>query len=188
MKTKILSLLFLLATAQSALASQAFMPQGKDELIPWGAADLCKREPDPVLCGPAGDTVRVHMDDEHKNQMNEVQNQVNIHVVFKTDQELYGKIEFWTVADKYGDCEDYVLLKRKMLIEKGWPAASLDVAIGVAGNGEPHAILIVHGDNVDYVLDNLTRTPARNWIVGDYQWFKISVGGSIMHWRAIDVK
>ena len=42
---------------------------------------------------------------------------VNASVKYKTDLGQYNVPEFWTVAGKYGDCEDYALLKRKMLID-----------------------------------------------------------------------
>ena len=39
-----------------------------------------------------------------------------------TDMDHWGVIEKWSLpTDGYGDCEDYVLLKRKMLIDAGWP-------------------------------------------------------------------
>ncbi|RYE51026.1 MAG: transglutaminase, partial [Hyphomicrobiales bacterium] len=42
---------------------------------------------------------------------------VNETVKPMTDQEHWGTIERWSYpTDGYGDCEDYVLLKRKMLI------------------------------------------------------------------------
>ena len=49
-----------------------------------------------------------------------INSDVNASVKYKTDLEQYGVPEFWTVAGKYGDCEDYALLKRKMLIDAGF--------------------------------------------------------------------
>jgi predicted transglutaminase-like cysteine proteinase len=37
-----------------------------------------------------------------------------------------GTIEKWSYPDDgYGDYEDYVLLKRRMLIQAGWPREAL---------------------------------------------------------------
>ena len=35
-----------------------------------------------------------------------------------TDYQIFGVEEVWTLPTNYGDCEDYVLLKQKMLIAK----------------------------------------------------------------------
>jgi predicted transglutaminase-like cysteine proteinase len=57
--------------------------------------------------------------------------------VNETDLEHWGVVERWSYPDDgYGDCEDYVLLKRRMLIQSGWP------------------LLTVTTDKGDYVLDN----------------------------------
>jgi len=35
--------------------------------------------------------------------------------------EHWGVVERWSYPDDgYGDCEDYVLLKRRMLMQAGW--------------------------------------------------------------------
>ncbi len=39
-----------------------------------------------------------------------------------TDQDLFGKDEVWAYPDRAGDCEDFVLLKRKNLMQKGFCA------------------------------------------------------------------
>ena len=36
-----------------------------------------------------------------------INSDVNASVKYKTDLGQYGVPEFWTVAGKYGDCEDY---------------------------------------------------------------------------------
>jgi predicted transglutaminase-like cysteine proteinase len=47
-----------------------------------------------------------------------------------TDPEHWGVVDRWSYPDDgYGDCEDYVLLKRRMLIQSGWPRAALLVTV-----------------------------------------------------------
>ena len=67
---------------------------------------------------------------------------VNTSVQPVTDLELYGKVEVWTypTANK-GDCEDYVLLKRRMLIERGCPESTLLITVVRDENNEGHAVL-----------------------------------------------
>lgn len=73
-----------------------------------------------------------------------------------TDQEIYNTEEHWAYPTNYGDCEDYVLMKRHMLMERGWPASSLLITVVRQPNGEGHAVLTVRTDKADYVLDNLS--------------------------------
>ena len=61
-----------------------------------------------------------------------------------TDMDHWGVIEKWSLpTDGYGDCEDYVLLKRKMLIDAGWPREALLITVVRDKKGEGHAVLTV---------------------------------------------
>lgn len=72
-----------------------------------------------------------------------------------TDLEHWGVIERWSYPDDgYGDCEDYVLLKRRMLIQSGWPREALLVTVVRDKENKTHAVLTVTTDKGDYILDN----------------------------------
>lgn len=72
-----------------------------------------------------------------------------------TDLEHWGVIERWSYPDDgYGDCEDYVLLKRRMLIQSGWPREALLVTVVRDKEIKTHAVLTVTTDKGDYILDN----------------------------------
>lgn len=72
-----------------------------------------------------------------------------------TDQEHWGVIERWSLpTDGYGDCEDYVLLKRKMLVEAGWPREALLITVVRDKRGDGHAVLTVKTDRGEFILDN----------------------------------
>ena len=87
-----------------------------------------------------------------------VNNWVNQTIKPLTDLEHWGVVERWSYPnDGYGDCEDYVLLKRRMLIESGWPREALLVAVVRDKKEEGHAVLTVTTDKGDYVLDNQTE-------------------------------
>ena len=76
-----------------------------------------------------------------------------------TDIEHWGVVDRWSYPDDcYGDCEDYVLLKRRMLIQYGWPREALLVTVVHNEKDEGHAVLTVTTDKGDYILDNRTRT------------------------------
>ncbi len=54
-----------------------------------------------------------------------------------TDMDHWGVVEKWSYPDDgYGDCEDYVLLKRRMLMEAGWPREALLITVVRDKKGE----------------------------------------------------
>lgn len=123
-------------------------------------------------------------------QLRRVQREVNADTQYRTDLELYGKREFWAVAEGEGDCEDYALAKRRRLLKLGWPADTLRIATCWAegargpGTGGYHAVLVAVTDRGDFVLDN-----RRHWVVPweelPYHWDKIQVAGE-RDWRRIE--
>jgi predicted transglutaminase-like cysteine proteinase len=80
---------------------------------------------------------------------------VNVNIRPMTDLEHWGVIERWSYPDDgYGDCEDYVLLKRRLLITAGWPREALLITVVRDRKDEGHAVLTVKTDHGEYVLDN----------------------------------
>jgi len=72
-----------------------------------------------------------------------------------TDLDHWGVVERWNYPDDgYGDCEDYVLLKRKMLVKAGWPREALLITVVRDKKGEGHAVLTVKTNRGEFVLDN----------------------------------
>ncbi|MGN6571224.1 MAG: transglutaminase-like cysteine peptidase, partial [Pseudolabrys sp.] len=67
----------------------------------------------------------------------------------------WGVVERWNYPDDgYGDCEDYVLQKRKMLIKAGWPREALLITVVRDKNGDGHAVLTVKTNRGEFALDN----------------------------------
>jgi predicted transglutaminase-like cysteine proteinase len=88
-------------------------------------------------------------------ELDRVNRYVNDHVKPMTDLEHYGVIEKWTYPeDGYGDCEDYVLLKRRMLMQLGWPREALLITVVRDKKGDGHAVLTVRSDKGEFILDN----------------------------------
>ena len=74
---------------------------------------------------------------------------VNETIKPRTDLEHYGVVERWSYPDDgYGDCEDYVLLKRRMLIQSGWPRGVLLVTVVRDTKDKGHAVLTVSTDEL----------------------------------------
>ncbi|MFL6797328.1 MAG: transglutaminase-like cysteine peptidase [Xanthobacteraceae bacterium] len=80
---------------------------------------------------------------------------VNGSVTPLTDLEHWGVVERWNYPDDgYGDCEDYVLLKRRLLMQAGWPRQALLITVVRDRRGDGHAVLTVKTDKGEFVLDN----------------------------------
>jgi predicted transglutaminase-like cysteine proteinase len=97
---------------------------------------------------------------------------VNDSVLPMTDMDHWGMIDRWNYPDDgYGDCEDYVLLKRRMLMQAGWPRQAVLITVVLDQNGDGHAVLTVKSDRGEFILDN--QTPEiRLWSETGYQFVK----------------
>ena len=72
-----------------------------------------------------------------------------------TDVEHWGVVERWNMGeDGYGDCEDYALLKRHMLMQAGWPREALLITVVRDKKGDGHAVLTVKTNRGEFILDN----------------------------------
>ena len=91
-----------------------------------------------------------------------------------------GAADVWSASATSGDCEDYVLAKRRALIKAGLPASSLRIAYVKTRSGVGHAILVVKTSKGDYVLDNLNRS-VRPLSQSGYRIISIS-GADPMRW------
>jgi len=89
--------------------------------------------------------------------LRQVNQHVNSTITEVSDLEQYGQNDVWTLPTSgKGDCEDFALLKRKILADSGWPSSTLLVTAVQTAAGEPHAVLIARTDRGDYALDNKT--------------------------------
>ena len=127
---------------------------GDTSRAPIGWVDFCADNPKDCGAGPtqARDIV---MTQAAWKDLVRVNRWVNETIKPMTDQEHWGVIERWSYpTDGYGDCEDYVLLKRKMLIEAGWPREALLITVVRDKKGDGHAVLTVKTDKGEFILDN----------------------------------
>lgn len=102
-----------------------------------------------------------------------VNHEVNANIKYRDDVSLYEKVEFWTVVHGIGegDCEDYALTKRQLLIGLGLPPEDLRLATCWTETNEYHAVLTVETDKATLVLDNRFPYPYQ-WDVPNYRWHK----------------
>jgi predicted transglutaminase-like cysteine proteinase len=89
-----------------------------------------------------------------------------------TDVEHWGVVERWNYPDDgYGDCEDYVLLKRRMLMQAGWPREALLITVVRDKKGDGHAVLTVKTDRGEFILDN-QEPEVLPWTKTGYRFMK----------------
>src|SRR5690606_41175426 len=97
---------------------------------------------------------------------------VNDTVKPMTDMDHWGVVEKWSSPeDGIGDCEDYVLLKRKLLIEAGWPREALLITVVREKSGDGHAVLTVKTDKGEFILDNQNEEILL-WSATNYRFVK----------------
>jgi predicted transglutaminase-like cysteine proteinase len=90
-------------------------------------------------------------------EIEEVNSSVNRSITEMADIDHYGQQDLWSLPeDGKGDCEDFALLKRKLLLERGFPASALIITVGATDKGLAHAWLVVSTDQGNLVLDNLS--------------------------------
>jgi len=114
----------------------------------------------------------------------EVNYRVNTTIKPETDIQLYHVQEYWAIPTTAGDCEDYALLKRKILIDAGFPESDLLMTVVLQPDGEGHAVLTVHTDRGDFILDNM-RDKVSLWSDTDYTYLKRQSSLSDARWDKI---
>ncbi len=110
---------------------------------------------------------------------------VNTTITPVTDLELYGREEFWSIPTTAGDCEDFALLKRKILIQKGFPESALLLTVVRKPDGEGHAVLTLRTAGGDFILDNL-ENEVKPWYATPYQYLKRQATFDSGRWVSIE--
>ena len=93
-----------------------------------------------------------------RSTLDSVNRRVNGRIRPITDMAHWGVVDRWDFPDDgSGDCEDFQLLKRRMLVERGLPRRALRMTVVIDDIGEGHAVLMVRTDRGDLILDNKTN-------------------------------
>jgi predicted transglutaminase-like cysteine proteinase len=176
----------------SAIAPQAFSQQpgqqqqpGQEARPPSGYLAFCDRNPGECHVNRSQPD-RIAFSGDVWATLEKVNIVVNTAVRPMDDSDHYGVTEFWTVpVDGEGDCEDYVLAKRKMLVLLGLPPSALRITVAVNNRFVRHAVLTVVTTQGDYVLDN-----AQDDILAaekvDYHWVERQDPASATGWRSLE--
>lgn len=130
------------------LASLLPSTAGAASKAPLGYQLMCLRSPQECKGGGASS---VEASAGVLRTLRQVNAQVNRAIRPAND----GRADVWNASGRSGDCEDYVLAKRRALLQAGLPPSALRIAYVKTRGGEGHAILVVKTSSGDLVLDNL---------------------------------
>jgi predicted transglutaminase-like cysteine proteinase len=157
--------------ATAAQAGPAFMHTGGRTTQPVGHYEFCLQRPGECRqVTPPGPPVTLTR--KLWATIVAVNNAVNTRVEPRTDMEIWGREEVWSYPDNgVGDCEDYVLEKRRELMRTGVPAGNLLVTVVRQPNGDGHAVLTVRTSLGEFILDNL-EPRVLAWTDTDYTYLK----------------
>jgi predicted transglutaminase-like cysteine proteinase len=142
------------APAEAANERALFIAVGTSARAPIGWVEFCADQPRECDTRPleARDVV---LTQKSWKDLVRINKWVNDTIKPMTDMEHWGVVERWSYPDDgYGDCEDYVLLKRRMLMQAGWARQALLITVVRDTKGEGHAVLTVKTDKGEFILDN----------------------------------
>lgn len=173
-----------MAGGSEAFAGSAFMATGGRTTQPVGHYELCQRLPSECAIRSSG--VRpVELTRQLWKDVVDVNNAVNARVQPRTDFEMWGREEVWSYPIDVGDCEDYVLEKRRILMAQGVPAGNLLITVVRQPNGDGHAVLTVNTSMGDFILDNL-EPRVLAWTDTEYRFLKRQSERNAGAWVSID--
>lgn len=189
-------LLFSTATTAKPVANAAavnahqFASVVADASVPVGWAGFCAAQPAECVAGQRRAEV-VTIDREQWAQLQQINSLVNHEIQGVGDNDHYGIykmgiINWWTYPDDgAGNCNDYVLLKRKLLVEAGWSPSALLLTVVLDKHNEGHLVLMARTNDGDLILDNLTDT-IKAWDATGYTFIKRQSADNPNNWVRLE--
>jgi predicted transglutaminase-like cysteine proteinase len=153
---RVLAILFCVCNQPAHGSSEA-----EKVLPPFAFALFCARYP--VECADHPDQrVRYSLSlPALWRELNQINSMVNFGIVPKSRPDSSHDYN-WQIFPLDGNCADYAVTKRHMLIDLGWPTSSLLLAeVVIRTTGEHHLILIAKEATGNFVLDNLSPSITR---------------------------
>jgi predicted transglutaminase-like cysteine proteinase len=165
-----LALCIVLALSAPAFAAPPLLDRGEaPPLRAWKA--LCERQPAECAVN-LSEPAAIVLTQDTLDLIDAVNRHVNGTVTPITDRERWGVEDIWDYpVNSQGDCEDYQLLKRKLLAEAGLPRRAMRMTVVINELGEGHAVLTVRTADEDLILDNRNSAILR-WNETGYAFVK----------------
>jgi predicted transglutaminase-like cysteine proteinase len=174
--------LALALTSTGAQAADAATEYGKS-LPPVGFVRFCADNPADCKIQSRGHN-NLAMSPDRWSLLYQVNYFVNNKIAPVSDEDLYGEAEHWAYPTDAGDCEDYVLLKKRFLENLGFAPEALLITVVLDEKREGHAVLTVTTQDGDYVLDN-RRNSVMRWNNTNYKFLKRQSHSNPLQWVAL---
>ncbi|MCK1297326.1 transglutaminase-like cysteine peptidase [Bradyrhizobium sp. 24] len=116
-------------------------------------------------------------------ELAETNSTVNFAIVPKDQAASRNDVE-WQIFPYDGNCGDYAVTKRHLLLRSGWPSSVLLLAeVVIRATGEHHLVLLVREGRAVLVLDNLSPvvTPLAD-ALGRYVLLRAESGTDPQYW------
>lgn len=127
----------------------------------------------------------IQLTDANWRKIVKVNAAVNGEIAAITDLDQWGQPEVWSYPTTgKGDCEDYVLEKRRRLAEMGFPLNTLLITVVRDLKGDGHAVLTVKTDRGDFILDNQAGKILA-WKETGYRFIKRQSDENPMRWVSL---
>lgn len=178
------ALLISSSSAFTAPASALSMKTGSVTSQPIGHYEFCQTNKSECQAG-VRNQAPAKVTEFGWSVVRQINADVNRDITPMTDKELHGRDEFWSYPDGAGDCEDFVLLKRKKLMEKGFAVGDLLITVVRKPDGEGHAVLTLRTTQGDFVLDNLNNE-VKLWTTTPYRFLKRQASFHAGRWVSIE--
>jgi predicted transglutaminase-like cysteine proteinase len=176
-----------IATQKSLLAikqSTAMVTRGPAD-APIGHIGFCRNYRAACKRSRVFDSKTVILTKRKYIELQILNREINRYIRPMSDQAQYNVIERWIYPDTgKGDCEDYVLLKQRRLIKAGWPQSALLITVVRDEQGEGHAVLTVHTNHGDYILDN-KNSKVLPWKETNYKYIKRQSAADPQRWETL---
>jgi predicted transglutaminase-like cysteine proteinase len=188
LKSTLFASTFALSAIAGAITAQAepgrFMDMKTVVKAPIGYQQFCKDNAG--ACPQSSyDPVVVRLNEALWEQLIAINQEVNGRVRPMTDEDLFGKVEHWSYpVNGYGDCEEYVLEKQRILLKAGWPQSALLITVAKDVQNSGHAVLTVRTDHGDMILDNQIEA-VLPWYSTPYRYIKRQSARSAAKWTGI---
>lgn len=147
-----------------------FMETGAGTSQPIGHYEFCKRFADECVV-KSTTPHKAELTEAMWTALSEINVEVNQRIIPMTDQAAVGREEVWAYPVRAGDCEDYVLEKRRKLLQRGFAEADLLITVVRKYDGTGHAVLTIKTPKGDFVLDNLDPQ-VKLWSLTPYHYVK----------------
>jgi len=162
------------AQAQTLAALPRTLPPASDvgdarPIAGW--TDFCRRMP--AECAvDVSEPATIALTPAVWHSIVSVNRRVNARLVAITDMDHWGVADRWDIpTDEAGDCEDFQLLKRKLLAAAGLPQRAMRMTVVVDEKNEGHAVMMLRTDRGDLILDNKTDA-VLHWFDTGYVFVK----------------